>query len=334
MKKQNSERAKRQNQERGIGGANKKQKVETETKANEKNVKRVLTKEEEEEKHDYYMQYGVCYAHLCPSMFQFKMEPLINESLVGMYDLVYYQSIDTDSEEIHRTARGALKISMKDWGGIPALFGLFQIDTRQTNGEKATYPETYWGEYVNCSFVELATDWSPPEEWDGFYFYRPFRDEDEEDIQPHNLDSELGRIECILDRDEGPVYGSDDLEPRRQWWEGLPERSHIDIGLSGAVLKIVAKRHALGLGECTLDEVADKRDNVEISDKMMTQYRDGSNSWVCQHLNLPAEVAFKIREYVTPPPVFYVEEGDLFLFVEERDRPEWTKALIFRKKDS
>ena len=52
---------------------------------------------------------------------------------------------------------------------------------------------------------------------------------------------------------------------------------------------------------------------------------------MCQHLNVPAEVAFTIREFVTPPPVFYVEEGDLVLHVEESLEIEWNKGMVSRK---
>jgi hypothetical protein len=45
----------------------------------------------------------------------------------------------------------------------------------------------------------------------------------------------------------------------------------------------------------------------------------------------PSSVAFIIREYVSPPPVFYLQEGDLILEVEESESPEWYKLLVFRK---
>ena len=113
----------------------------------------------------------------------------------------------------------------------------------------------------------------------------------------------------------------------------------------GVVTKVVAQKRALALDPT--DDLYENHcgklvawtgegfdyglDNLEWAEKAMNSYEDGNNSWMTRHLNVPAEVAFKIRQYVTPPPVFYVQEGDLVLVVEESLECEWNKTLIFRK---
>jgi hypothetical protein len=110
-------------------------------------------------------------------------------------------------------------------------------------------------------------------------------------------------------------------------------------------MKVVARRRALALYpkdnlhsnyygkniNWSVEGYDYNTDNSEWADKAMESYRDGSNSWMCQNLKVPAGVAFAIRKFVTPPPVFYVEEGDLVLYVQESLLIEWNKTLIFRK---
>jgi hypothetical protein len=43
-------------------------------------------------------------------------------------------------------------------------------------------------------------------------------------------------------------------------------------------------------------------------------------------------VAFRIREYVTPPPIFYLQQDDLVLIVEHTRENEWERIFVFRKK--
>jgi len=71
-------------------------------------------------------------------------------------------------------------------------------------------------------------------------------------------------------------------------------------------------------------------DNLKRAKELMAQYCD-SPSWVTTHLGLPKTAAFCIREFVTPPPVFYLEKGDLIVRIEESREPEWYKTLVLRK---
>jgi hypothetical protein len=113
----------------------------------------------------------------------------------------------------------------------------------------------------------------------------------------------------------------------------------------GAKLIILNQSLALGLSADKLSEidysptarrveVANKPDNLKEAKELMERYRDGNNAWTCKHLDLPSSVAFLVREYVTPAPVFYLRPGDLILEVEESMHPEWNKLLVFRKEAS
>jgi len=53
---------------------------------------------------------------------------------------------------------------------------------------------------------------------------------------------------------------------------------------------------------------------------LLAQYHDASSSWLCRHdISLPTDVAFKIRQFVCPPPVLFLEEGDLCLSIKDAD---------------
>lgn len=325
--------------------ANNKRKLKKAAKESRKKQKRQLSKEEMKEKQEYYMVYGVGYETPQPHLFQYKNEPLANESLLGAYELVFYSSTDTDAEDIHRTARGTLTLAMKEWNGKPALWGRYSIDTSQMGCSDAKWPDDSWGTHPNPSFIQVPNDWTPPDGLHGsfdIFSSESYYPEDDEKVDEFCI--KQGRKHFMLDR-EGFTNA---------WWSILEgDTSNVDFDrehttFCSAVMKVVAKTHALGLAPNemlpevefhparynhvpTRHELAETPNNLELADKLMTAYRDGNSSWMCQHLDVPAVVAFKIREYVTPPPAFYVKEGDIMLVVEECNRPEWQKELIFRK---
>lgn len=301
-------------------------------------------------KEEYYMTYGVGYKLEQYPALKFKTASLANKNLVGdKYELVFYASqkdnIDKetvqDAECICRTARGGLELSVKEWDGKPALFGKFTMDTRTTNG---TLDENHsWGNYPSCSFVELVvTDCNPGEFLNGFNMVKNSASRDTSNDEPGDLGTSLGRKAFVLDR-----------EPYDEccWWKDLHTQWQEDFYEEdrhcGAILKIVAQRRALALDptdklqynhygkqvawSTTGQGYTYESDNEEWAEKAMKQHQDGNNPWMCQHLHVPAEVAFKIREFVMPPPVFYVEQGDLVLVVEESKEIEWIKTCIFRK---
>jgi len=82
---------------------------------------------------------------------------------------------------------------------------------------------------------------------------------------------------------------------------------------------------------CPCISLLEEDDGMQQAAALMANYNDGSNSWISHHLNLSSALAFKIRQFVTPSPVFYVEKDDLVLKVEETTSAEFNKVLIFRK---
>jgi hypothetical protein len=81
--------------------------------------------------------------------------------------------------------------------------------------------------------------------------------------------------------------------------------------------------------------------SAEEAEDVLQQYLDGSNSWMWFYLGLPAEVASHSRQFLTPPPVFFLEKDDIILGFDEyyqswagrgRRSPEsWTKTIIMRR---
>jgi hypothetical protein len=122
-----------------------------------------------------------------------------------------------------------------------------------------------------------------------------------------------------------------------------------------AILHVVDKPIALGLyldrlygnrydpNGATVRDLFHAENGQERADTLTARYRDASTSWVCKHLGVPDEIAFRIREYVTPAPVFYLREGDLVLTVEdswesgvtlEVGQCDWYRVLVFRKSST
>lgn len=311
----------------------------------------------EQAKAEYNAALGVGYEPPQEGLLEFKDEPLDADSLLGTYELVFYSSDDCDSEDIHRTAKGVLKLSMSEWStaGTPALLGRYCIDNRATVNSYGYSSAVHGlGEHNAGSFIELvkSSNWSIPEFWDGFDI---INGSSNNNADSHEFASKQGRKEFLLCREAEPgtieLFKADlnnsDEDP---WWNDLEQVTENEYEMEdmnheycGAVLKVVAKRHALGLASDQLYDnmyrpngrrvqlPQDELENVKVADKLMAQYRDGSNSWMCSHLQVPPDIAFKIREFVTPPPVFFLEENDLMLVIQESNSPEWEKQLIFRK---
>jgi hypothetical protein len=119
----------------------------------------------DEQRRLYHLTHGVGYQLEQSPELQFKTEPLVNETLVGKYELVFYssQNIGEDeednSEDISRTARGTLEPSMKEWNDNPALFGFYQIDTRMSNGSRDF--DEHWGKFPCSVFIENVSNFDP-----------------------------------------------------------------------------------------------------------------------------------------------------------------------------
>jgi hypothetical protein len=117
------------------------------------------------EKPDYFMTYGVGY--------QFNVDEddlsctLENESLVGNYQLVFYKSDQAgNGEDIHRTARGQMELSLKEWDGKPSLFGTYKMATSASDNLGST---------TSGNFIESVTRWHP--NCNGFNIFDKDRDQ-------------------------------------------------------------------------------------------------------------------------------------------------------------
>jgi hypothetical protein len=272
-------------------------------------------------KKEYFLTYGVAYSTSYYPEFGYKTEPLLNETLLGKYQLVFYASYN-DSCFMARSARGTMVLSQKQWDGKPAVFGEYTVDTRKPNGKDARYWRMYDDE-PSATFIENVTDWDHTMRSG---FGNSLISSDASDSM---LGSGMGRKDFVLSR--GRHCGPD-------WWSDLLTAEVDDVEedeFCGAVIKVVEYRSALCLTTAQNTPYNAVTCNLERADELMNCYRDGCDSWIYEHLEVPTEVAFKIREFVTPPPVFYVEEGDVVLVVEESKEHEcfWIKTLVFRKSD-
>lgn len=288
----------------------------------------VRAEHRKKEKRDYYLTYGVGYESPLNSSGDIRFKREMNVS-VGTYDLVFYSS-NNDGEDIHRTARGALMLSEEEWDGKPALHGHFIIHASLTDGENSSDDPwqciPYMGDSLSGAFIEHVTDWDPSRVSNGFHIF-------------DDTARDKGTKKFILIKGE---FRSSDM-----WFSDLhelTEDSYWDVEkLSGAILTVVDRPIALGLDPDRLCEneydpegatshnLYNAENGQERAETLTARYRDASTSWVCKHLGVPDAIAFRIREYVTPAPVFYLREGDLVLTMEDSRECEWERILVFRK---
>ena len=52
------------------------------------------------------------------------------------------------------------------------------------------------------------------------------------------------------------------------------------------------------------------------AEKKLREYMDVDNSWLSKYINLPKDVVSVIHQFVCPPPIFFLEEGDLWIEVD------------------
>ena len=78
-------------------------------------------------------------------------------------------------------------------------------------------------------------------------------------------------------------------------------------------VRVIAKRTAAFL---RWEHLAGDRFDIpslELAKQRMEQYNSNRCLWMHRHTNLRVEVIKRIGDFVSPPPVFYLEEGDLVL---------------------
>jgi hypothetical protein len=218
-----------------------------------------------------------------------------------------------------------LELTLQAWDGKPALRGDYKIDTSTSIGKGGDD----WGQTTSAMCIEhVVTEWDCGEViCNGFNIFR------------HSKVDGEGKEKKLF-------IANRYVSTCNNWWSDLHNTTEDDNDerFFGAKLRILGKSTALGLQADRLCDneyfpnaqeirIASDPDNLGVAEQLMKKYRDGSNySWICEHLNVPSSVAFLIREYVRPPPVFYLQEDDLILEVEESELPDWNKLLVFRKE--
>jgi hypothetical protein len=289
----------------------------------------------------YFKTFGVGYQDV-PSLQ--RREMLSNEDLVGKYKLVFYSSLTEMKECIHRTARGSMTLSVKEWAGIPALHGEYRLNTEsscriQNEKEYSWDDDAFepWGEDTCGAFIEAVTESkSYTRRSNGFNIFSNPGENAKLFVLDRNAASGDWWEEIGVGNSDPDGVGNSDSEE-----EESEDECDDDLDQwCGASLEIVRERVALGLESDILHGIEYKPNtngivpntNGNHADEMMSMYRDGSNSWTCKHFGVAPDVAFRMREFVTPPPVFFVEPGDLVLTVEESKECEWQKQLVFRKE--
>ena len=305
-----------------------------------------------EDKQAYLETFGVGYALPCMRE-EWLDGNFENQSVVGDYKIVYYSSDFWDGERIARSACGPVRLRMGVWDGKPALCGEYQLQDRLDILD-STVPEggeTTLGVTTGGTFVESVVG------WEGSHIPNIWQEGSDDKL----FIAERGFFGTFSDI----LHSKKDSMVRRKFWNYLPQ-SYDDIdridAFCFATLHKLKVRVPLGLQADRLyeneyeptacpsidipeqdededDEEQDKeeeqdkdKDGLKVAAELMAKYNDASDSWMCQHLpGFNSQLAFNVREFVTPPPVFYLEEGDLVLTVEETRECEWTKTLVLRK---
>ena len=289
-----------------------------------------------EDKRYYFLSPGVAYDF---SSLKFRDKNLRNEDLIGEYDLVFHTSLrcggGKEEYDIHRTATGSMTLVADQWTGKPALYGSFGINDSR-------YKDSDWNWTWDQDSGSYRFD---HDEWLGADFV--------EDVITNNLTSnsmlvpsDEGRdsIKFLIERHRGTWCKTPKITCWK-WFEGfekdlndIEDDDYTDI-IIRATLTVVKDTSAVGLA---IDDFpystfhpkfkGVQPKNLKDANNMLAKYEDGSNSWVCKHLGFHPSIAFHVRQFIAPPPVFFFEKGDVFLDIEDNMACERRKSYVFRKK--
>lgn len=221
-------------------------------------------------------------------------------------------------------------LSFQIWEGRPALHGEFEIYAGLKNGKAC--PDDQWNRdrYVyyglSGAFIEHVTDLDTSR-----FSYGIFDDT--------GIDKGKGKKHLIL------ITGK--FTANDKWFSDLQEMIddyEQEDELRCAILKVVDKPIALGLHPdrlyeffeydpmgATTHDLFHAENGQERAETLSALYQDVSSSWLCKHLCVPDGIAFRIREYVTPAPVFFLRKEDLVLTVEDSTGNDFPRILVFRK---
>ena len=75
---------------------------------------------------------------------------------------------------------------------------------------------------------------------------------------------------------------------------------------------------ALGLRPSDFEWNAQEEMTDQDGNQLLQRYYDTSNHWLFNHFHIPAEIVMIVREYIRPPPILFLDPGDLFIDVSKK----------------
>uniref|UniRef100_A0A7S2LFC1 Uncharacterized protein n=1 Tax=Leptocylindrus danicus TaxID=163516 RepID=A0A7S2LFC1_9STRA len=111
------------------------------------------------------------------------------------------------------------------------------------------------------------------------------------------------------------------------------------VGLagSGGIVRCFTERVAVSLLGSTDYQVPRKLQsfkNVHEAEELNRRYYFHTGaSWLCSHMALPSDIALMVRRFVCPPPVFFFEKGDLWIFYGLPGRTRLTTVARRRRTE-
>eukprot|EP00816_Leptocylindrus_hargravesii_P012857 CAMPEP_0196826616 /NCGR_PEP_ID=MMETSP1362-20130617/93718_1 /TAXON_ID=163516 /ORGANISM="Leptocylindrus danicus, Strain CCMP1856" /LENGTH=433 /DNA_ID=CAMNT_0042207195 /DNA_START=229 /DNA_END=1532 /DNA_ORIENTATION=+ len=266
----------------------------------------------------------------------FCTEPLTNDDLLqGSYDVVFYMSSSNMSNEsLNRTVKGKVEFSMKSRRSDSALH-IHLILTEP-------FLKTSSGKYIEVTDqLRSSTECLHTEK----EFFSTIFPNQSQSTKHEDFESALGRRNFVTQ--------TCNYKHKEDWWNELhkalaPDDDDDDYWSGpaeylGFALKRISKRVSLGISrdhpssedskfhslKLNTNHLLQKPDCNELAEELIAKYCDGSNSWMYTHLEIPSSIAFQIRVFITPPPVFYLEEGDLAA-PDDDDDDYWNEPAEYR----
>lgn len=248
--------------------------------------------------------YGVAYE-------QFRSSPLINnywrdgfppdDQLIGDYDLVYTSLRPSTLKPAgKRHAEECLSLNQTVKGSLALT-----MKEGKLHGALAFAPE-FEGALIPStgSYTFVKNNWNTPSEI-GFDLVENFSD----------VTGQVGR-NCRVDLR---------IVDRR-----------IPLGVDTTGLNSASKfRFNPGYAFCGQfgsDETIEIPEALKKAERSMDAHRNIEASWFCTHLNLPEPAAETIRHFLCPPPMLYVEPGDLVLVTVWDNRYNRTYTIARRRE--
>jgi len=273
-------------------------------------------------------------------------------SLAGTYDIVFYFAQWNGDYIHHRTTKGTLTLSVSNQESVyckerrrfirrtiprggETLKGIVRIDDAVKQGDRI-----YMGWY-NFSFLQNNLRFR-------VVIDPAFQiDLTKEQIRKANAEIDIHVKGCHDDSKESLDYfksvsGLTDLSKQPSLRKGGQRR---DISMHRGRIKLVAQRGPLRIKKkqsstykkkekCSKNPLQDKSQfcSVKDAEKEYKKYMDVDNSWLSRHIDLPKDVLSVIHQFICPPPVFFFEEGDLWIEVDWNFRQGDLNSIFVARK--